>query len=180
MPIPPPPDALAKWFEMLSWLGALILAGIGLWQLKASLAQRREEQTWRRIEAAAKLVTEMIDDEDYGRAALVLDVVPSKVTFRDQHCIKMTAEKIRKALSSPDPAGDHAQICFSFDGLFWHMAKFEHFISRRLVQFEDVAFPITYYVEHLAPYRNEVRGYLERNHMTQANAFLARCNFWTS
>lgn len=180
MPIAAPPDDLAKWFEMLSWLAALILAGIGLWQLKASLAQRREEQTWRRVEAAAKLVAEMIDDEDYCRAALVLDVLPSKVTFRDRHIIKVTAEKIRKALSSPEPAGDHAQICFSFDGLFWHMAKYEHFISRELVDFEDVAFPISYYVELLIPYREEVRGYLDRNHMTQAKAFLARCKFWTS
>lgn len=177
MAIPPPPPALADWFEMLSWLAALVMAGLALRQFRDSVAQRREEQRWRRTEAGMKLIAEMIDDEDYRRAAMMLDMLPVDLTEPDGGTITVTEAKLRAALSAPDPAGELAFICFSFDGLFWHMAKFEHFIHGQLIDVEHVAFPVSYYIECLAPYKQEVMGYLQRNHMAQALAFLRRHNF---
>ena len=66
-----------------------------------------------------------------------------------------------------------------FDGLFYYMSTLEHYINSSLVIYEDVAFPLDYYMPLLAEFASVIDPYLDKYEQGQARRFLDRYPAWT-
>jgi hypothetical protein len=175
-----------EWLQALAWAGTAGGLIVAAWKLRsdahATREQRDRDLRWRQAEAGKKLNDEMMTDVRSWAAMQMLDY--SGRTFKlpsNTHCT-ITHSDLATALNASTTILKEKDIYIrdSFDGLFYYLATLEHYISSSLIRYEDVAFPIEYYVPLLGKFKTDAESYLKKYQLVRAQAFLSRFPAWES
>jgi hypothetical protein len=176
---------IKEWLQAVAFLSTAIGVVVALVKFKTELAQTREQRArdlrWKQAESAKTLNDEMLDDPEVMPILEMLDNDGGEFELpRSKRRERVTHDDIRKALRTKDAAGKHAEIRACFDSLCYYLALLQHHMSTtKLVLPEDVAYPLEYYLRHLARFRPEVEAYLDAHGLDQPRALLHRYAAWT-
>jgi hypothetical protein len=179
--------------RVLHWLGpgaavSLLIAGGGIWKFGSDLRRYNTQRTldlrWRQAEAGKELVDEMLANARVADAFQMLDYGGSSFTFPSGEHASIGLGQVIHALQAHDAhhsatteERDYIRACF--DELFRYMAMMEHYIKQTLTTFEDVLFPMNYYVAILGGFKSSLESYLDTyRHLGRVSAFLNRFQEW--
>ena len=147
------------------------------------LEQRREEFRWRQGQTAKSLLDELFEDklvndsldmlDSWGREILV-DGQPVVIRPEDWlGILKASADAGDRSMDLPNrPVDNHVRDCF--DALFYYMAVLNHYLERRFILFEDIEFPLSYYVKIMAEDRAVYVRYVDAFKLSGVETFLRR------
>jgi hypothetical protein len=174
------------WLQALAWLAAAfgaIVAAIKLWsEVRLSREQRERELRWKQAEAGKTLNDEMLDDPFAWSAMQMLDYPGTKFELpSDKDAVVVVDHSdLSFALDPRNQARDAKDLYIRrcFDNLFYYMATMEHYISSTLVLYEDIAFPLNYYVRLLTKFRDVVELYCGHYRLSKVKKFLSRYSSW--
>jgi hypothetical protein len=169
-----------QWVETASWAAAIVGVGFavfkGLQEVRESRAQRERELRWKQAAAARELLNELFDWEQAWFALQMLERDGRVFAMPEGGHLRVTAADYRRALSKRDDSIDdkdqYLRDCF--DSLFYYFGLFEHYIMRGLVQYEDLASPIHYYLRRLTMHLDVVVPYLKDYDFDRTERFLKR------
>jgi hypothetical protein len=186
MTIPPLDPNVKDWIQAASWVAAVAAGLFGIVkiviELKHSREQRAQELRWRKAQAAKSLNDEMLSDEASLAAMTMLDWDGREFEVKPDVKAKITTEEMLAALRTDNTtfSDPEAFVRDAFDNLFYYMGILEHSISRGLVDFLDLEYPIEYYVKLLAKNRPVFENYLASYGFNRGLAFLTRFEAWQS
>jgi hypothetical protein len=196
--MPALPWNLQNWLQAFSWVfaavGAVGAASSAIWgirkgrkELKLNRIQREEELKWKRAQAAKDLNDKMLADPSALNARLMIDyqsgrdfMLPgasSPITIATKDVVQALTQ--RHSPGTIVPALDRF-IRDAFDELLYQMGILEHYISRELIEFEDIRHPIDYYVHRMKEVGLQVpvQDYIEHYHFYRTKLFLQRFPEW--
>ncbi len=177
------------WFQVAAW-GITIIAGIvaawkAITEMRRSNDQRREDMRWKQAEMAKKCLDEIFSNCQARAALRMLDWTGSVYTKPDKtETGSITFESRRSALRTKDPifppGDDGPFIRDAYDELFDGFERLEHFIRIKLILFEDVKQPLSYYVGKFAVQeeRAVIQPFLQEYGFQLAQDFLNRFPTW--
>lgn len=143
--------------------------------------QRQDRLKWDQAKLAYEINNAFLEDPDAQRALALIDCEDgSSVTIRrGDDSLKLSRHDALTALA-PEPQSDeiYRELRDAFDSLCYWLGLFEHYVQSELVRFEDIEYPVSYYLRCLrddAELHTSLRSYLERHRMTpKAAAFMDR------
>lgn len=186
MQIAPLDANLKDWTQAASWLIAVIGGVVAvfniLYEMRENRSQRAEELRWKRAQAAKVLNDEMLDDGPTYAALVMLDWSGRQFEIQPSVRVKIATHEFLTALRTNDPNFSDTEIFVrdAFDSLFYHMGVFEHYISRTLIEFDDVKHPIDYYVVKMAEHKPTFSKYIFAYGFDRSSCFLERFDTWKS
>lgn len=143
-------DILTK---LLASIGGLIAAFRAIYEIQANRKQRINELRWKQANISKTIIDELLSDEKAQAALTMLDWPGREFILENsedkQELVTVSPEDIRIALRTKNDLGfDNKQVYIRdcFDSLFNYIERIQHFIDIKLIDFEDVIFPINYYV----------------------------------
>ena len=174
-------------WQLFAWTAAVLTAVYGIRtgesQIRANRRQRELELAWRRSDVSRQLNDEVLKDR-LALAALLMIDYPSGRPFRIGRTeVHIDHAAVIDALTFREPATGAAvmperdrYIRDAFDALLYRWGFLEHYVSRRLVEFDDVRHPASYYIRRVAEtnMKNIVGAYVETYHFELTKQFLAR------
>jgi hypothetical protein len=155
-------------WELYSWrvavLAGLIGLTIGLFQLAYGLYVRSRENRLSQAKFAYAILDDLFDKRS-GELLAVLDGLLTEITARDGARIKVTRDDFAKAITrstatTPGTAAQRAAIYHCLDTLLYYFERIQQAIDLKLVRFEDVRLPISYYVSLLIPHKLHLSAYI--------------------
>jgi hypothetical protein len=172
------------WIQAATGLAAAvgaIVAAFKFWsELRLGREQRSRELRWKQAEAGKTLNDEMLDDPLAWPAMQMLDYGGTTFELPSKAVVVVSRSDLWFALDPRNQARDEKDMYIRkcFDSLFYYMATMEHYTSATLVDSEDIAFPLEYYVPLLADFRGVVDLYVDRYHLDRVKKFLNRYPSW--
>jgi len=161
------------------------------------LKQKANELRWEQAKVGKTLNDEMLEDVEACGAMQMLDMEPegSSVRLPNERSFVATYDDVVRAITwrvgqDRDPtARDRTHLEYSpkwveirtcFDSFFYYLAIIEHYLTSGLLHFDDVAYPLTYYVRLLAHnrWRTQFRAYIDYYRLGRARKFLQRFESW--
>lgn len=143
-------DILTK---LLASIGGLIAAFRAIYEIRANRKQRIEEFRWKQANISKTIIDELLSDEKAQAALTMLDWPGRKFLLEDsedkQKLVTVSRKDITKALRTKNDYGfDDKEVYIRdcFDSLFNYFERIQHFIDIKLIDFQDVVFPVDYYV----------------------------------
>jgi hypothetical protein len=183
----PAMDPNAKeWLQALAWAATAGGVIVAVWKLRsdahATREQRDRDLRWRQAEAGKKLNDEMMTDVRSRAAMQMLDYSGRTFKLPSNTSSTITHSDLATALNSMTAISNEKDIYIRdcFDSFFYYLATLEHYISSTLIRYEDVAFPIEYYVPLLGKFKSDAESYLLKYELVRARAFLSRFPAWES
>jgi len=181
----PPIDAnLKDWIQAASWIAAVAGGLFGVvkivLELRHARSQREQDLRWKKAQAAKSLNDEMLSDEKSHAAMTLLDWDGREFEIKKDTNARITTDEMLKSLRSVDTEFSDSEtfVRDAFDNFFYYMGIFEHSVSTRLVDFQDLEHPIEYYVAILAKHRPVVENYMVTYGFTRGLSFLERFEAW--
>ena len=150
-------------------------------ETKRGREQREDELRWRKAGLARDVLNELWEDPYANDAMLMLDWsnreynIGQDVTQRITHDDVWTA--LRIAPTNFTPKEKYIRDCF--DHFFGAMQIIEHYISIKLIEFEDVKYPFNYFAGKLNKKREVVVPFLKKYEYDKAIDFLRRLDNWS-
>ena len=146
--------------------------------------QREQEYRWRQAALAKEILSEIFSSEECIFTMQMLDwnnrvyeIAPGKFEF-------VTREEILHALrvDNIEFTTKEAFVRDCFDQYLDGFQMLEHYIRINLIHFEDIKYPIEYWVEEMSNrhLRDVVERYMYEYRFFNAINFLNRFNFWQS
>lgn len=184
MQLPPLDTNLKNWIQAASWLIAIIGGVVAvlniLYELRESRSQRVDELRWKRAQAAKTLSDEMLEDGPTHAALVMLDWDGREFEIKPSVRVKIKTREFLTALRTANTNFSDMEIFVrdAFDNMFYHMGVFEHYISRGLVDFDDVKHPVDYYVAKIAAQKPVFVQYLGAYGFERSSRFLQRFDVW--
>jgi hypothetical protein len=180
------PEFWMNVFQLLAWCAAI--AG-GLWAIVRGLGESREnrkERELRRRWDQAKVGKELVDEliATAWNAMTMLDWSGGRsFDIGGGQLVSIDDDTMRKALVAKyglfDPTETY--IRDAFDNFFFHMRRIEHAVEIALVDFDDVRYPIEYYIRLMAVIdRPLFEGYMRFFGFDLALAFAQRIPEWST
>jgi hypothetical protein len=160
--------------------GGFIAAFMAIYNLVLSRRIREKELRFKQAQVGKQIIEEMFDDDAAGNALLMIDFEKRSFDVGSKRKIVINIEDVLQALN-PDNKSEDAKTIFireSFDGLFYFLDRFEHFVQIGLTTFEDVAVPIKYYATIMTTHRSTFLKYIQLTQFERALTFLNRFSFW--
>jgi hypothetical protein len=153
---------LQSWYFAVGIVGGLIAAALALVQSFMNLRQRKQEYRWRQALTAKDLVDDMYDDQDAYCGLLMIDGLLRSVELPDGSFAPVGPDEIPGLLNPDTETTDERTLYIHrcVDTMFHHLHRIGHFVGIGLVQFEDIAPPLEYYVRLLAEHRNYYSPYI--------------------
>jgi hypothetical protein len=185
MQIPPINQNFKNWAETLSWLaatvGGLVAVFKALYEVQQSRLQRAHELRWRQAQAGKQLNDEMLSDQPAKSALEMLDWDGREFEIAPAGTGPIRKSEWRSALrtSNTDFSGKEMFVRDCFDNLLYFMGIMEHHIRRGLVVFEDVAYPLEYYIGIMNLDRGIFVRYMEAYGFARSVSFLERFPKWS-
>lgn len=173
-----------SWIQATSWLAAVLAGIFGIVkiviELRRSREQRDDDLRWRKAQAAKLLNDEMLSHEGAVAVMTLLDwdgrmyeiVAGTKV--RIDTADMLHSLRVENLVFSPT----ETFVRDGFDFFFYYCALFHHYISRGLVDFEDLSYPVDYYIGLLSRNRPVFEAYLDEYRFARAKRFLDRFESW--
>ena len=184
MTLPALTQTALEWIQAASWVAAVATALFGIIKIVIELRQAREQRAqelrWRKAQAAKTLNDQMLADHAALAAMIMLDWDGREFEIKPGVKAAISTEEMLHSLRTVNTtfSDTEAFVRDSFDLLLYYLGMFEHYISRRLVDYEDLVHPIEYYVGLMAANRPVFEKYFERYGFTRAAAFLGRFGSW--
>lgn len=152
-------------------------------QREDDLRQREEDLRWRKAEAGKSLNDEMLDDPEAHAAMIMLDWSGRKFKVEADTKETITTNEMLHALRIHTHVSNQFLpkeqfIRDAFDSLFYHIGKFEHSLNTKLVEFDDIKYPMAYYATKLSENRPVFQKYLKQYGFVHGLAFLERFDSW--
>lgn len=174
--------------EVTAWsvgiLGALVAASIGIWQMVETRYQRTEELRWRQANLARELIDKMLADEQAGSALRMLDWEEQSHEYEIEVGRKeeINVNDVYSALqvndSQKSPKDVYIRECF--DQLFFHINQVERSLRIKVLQFDDVKFPLDYYSKLMLQQKMVFETYMNEYGDKEALTFFQRFEGWKS
>jgi hypothetical protein len=176
-------------FQIGAWVvaiaGGLVAASKALTEIRRSTEQRREDMRWKQAEMAKKCLDEVFNNS-LARSAmkmldwsgLIYDMPGGGKTGQIDHEARRLALRTTNTVFTPGDAGPF--IRDAFDALFDGFERLEHFVRIKLIMFDDVEQPLSYYVAKLADPEDRavVRSFLQAYGFQLGQDFLDRFPPW--
>jgi hypothetical protein len=184
MSIAPLDHNLKDWIEAFSWLaaisGGLVAVFKGSYELRQNRLQRAQELRWRQAQAGKQLNDEMLADRAAKNAMDMLDWDGNSYQTGTGQIVPVSKEDWVRALRVTHTEFNDKEkfVRDCFDNLLYFMGVLEHHISRGLVLFEDVAYPIEYYADLMARDPSVLAAYIETYGFSRSEDFLTRFPRW--
>ncbi len=174
--------AAQQWAWIAAVAGVAFTIWSGLSELAANRRQRKDELSWKRAEVAKSLNDDVIKDRLANAALLMIDFPlgrPYKLRGGEVQIDRgavLGALTFREVRGGPVMSDLDRFIRDSFDTLLYRWGFFEHYVSRKLVEFEDVEQPARYYVDRVreTALHNVLGSYISAYRFELAEAFLVR------
>lgn len=163
---------LVTWF--LASAGVVFGVFRGLREMRLSREVRQTEQRWRQADLARQLL-ERLEEDDAVRAAYRMTDY-DKGEIEVQGHFTATRQEIRTALTVGPlkPESKETQIRDSFHSLFNYLEHFEHYIRINLIFFEDVQYPLEYWMRNLLAEWRIISKNLDAYNFPLAKSFIER------
>jgi hypothetical protein len=175
-------ENLKNWLQAIAWIAAsigVVITVIRFWsELRLGRIQRESDHRWKQAQAGKSLNDEMLTDPLAWPALQMLDSDGRVFKLPSGEAVAICLADVRNALdpNSVDEKMEFIRDCF--DSLFYYLAMMEHYTNRTLVNAEDVAYPLDYYVPLLNTMRPQVDAYLNKYELRRAINYLARFETW--
>ncbi|ESS71329.1 hypothetical protein MGMO_107c00050 [Methyloglobulus morosus KoM1] len=152
------------------------------------LKQLSNDSKWKKTETAKSLIKEMMDDSRARNARRMIDWTYGRLFDINQNDngktepFPISRQEIYEALDklgveSSDPLDSKTIFVRDcFDRFFYFMGVFEHYIFRKLVDFEDVRYPMEYYVKYLKSSNPNQQDY-DESHFKYFEKYITRYNY---
>ena len=129
--------------------------------------------TWRKMEAAQKMLDSMATDEGYVAATLMLDWTCRDFEVGGQK-VEITQEGMLRALRTKPHAFDDVEVFIrdSFDTLFYFFERINYQIEIGMTDLAYVRFPLRYYACRIAENRPVFDNYLDTYTFAGAKALI--------
>lgn len=177
-------DAISKSIGVLSVFVAIFVA----WhqfeknrqETKRSREQREEELRWRKASLARDVLNELWEDSYANDAMFMLDWSNREYNIAKAKVERITRDEVWDALRiAPTNFNDKEKyVRDCFDHFFGMMQIIEHYISIKLLEFEDMKYPFNYFAGKLRQKREVVEAFLKKYEYDKAIAFLNRLDNW--
>ena len=129
---------------------------------------------------ARDMLNEMSENSYVTDAMLMLDWSSRDYKIAQDQVERITREEVWVALRlSPSTFNDKEKyIRDCFDHFFEKMQIIEHYISIKLLEFDDIKYPFNYFAGKLRQKREVVETFLKTYEYDKAIAFLGRLDNW--
>ena len=140
--------------KSIAILGGIISAIVLIITLQANTRQRARELRWSQTKTGQELVDKMLDDKKAFDALRMVDWESPTFSIKGQPETVINLEEVRIALNTENADLDDKRVYIRecFDRLFYHMGKIERALNNELVRFQDISYPLDFYV---GIFRNE-------------------------
>jgi len=181
----PPPDmsALKDWAQLLSFPVAVIVATVGLikafYEIKANRAQRHAELLWKKVNTANELLDDIHKHELAKNAVHMLDWYGGSAEYDicPGASKSISYQDVLKALKT-NHAGSFSKeevyIRDCFDWFFYRVDRIEHYIRRKLIDFEDVKGVFVVYAQQFVKDKQTYDEFLDFHRYELAKEFFKR------
>jgi hypothetical protein len=175
---------VADWIEFFAKSVGILGGVFAVYKIFHEMAetrrQRAEELAWKRAEAAKKLNDEMLMDDGAKAAMVMLDWDDREFEIRSGVFATIDGDEHRRALRVSSGAYEEKEVYVRdcFDNLFYYLALFEHHIRNQLIRFEDVEFPIQYFVDLMSSHRFVYEEFARAYGYDRTLEFLKRFHSW--
>src|SRR5262245_14231962 len=180
----PMDQGLKDWLQATAWIATaigLIVTAVRFWsEFREGRLQRQRDLRWRQAEVGKGLNDEMQTDDRAWPAMQMLDSEEREFKLPNESKVTITTAEISTALDPNSKSSDETSIYIQdcFDTLFYFLAMLEHYISNTLICYEDVAYPIEYYVPLMAQFKPQIANYLKEYKLSRTQKFLERYQSW--
>ena len=176
--------ALKDWAQIVTTLvgiaAFLFTAFKAIVEVKANRGQRSEELQWKQAQAAKGLLDDIHHDEFARQAVHMMDWPdgePQRYKLSDGSTADIGYSDVLAALrlnkgEACDDRSRYIRDCF--DWFFYRVDQIEHYIRRKLIQFDDVNVVFVSYARQVANHPEVFGGFLEFHEYDLARAFFAR------
>jgi hypothetical protein len=174
------PKTLMDFVQLCTWavaaIGGLVAAFKAVREMRENREQRQRELSWRQASAAKELIDSLQADARANDAMTMLDWSGRPFMVGDERFV-VTTEGMVNALRTDQARpfdGEEVFIRDCFDHLFFHLDRIGHFVHEGLVRFEDVGYPLEYYVRQMADRVSVFTGFMSAYGYRRALQLLER------
>ncbi len=172
------PSIILDISQLLTWFlaGAGVVFGVfrGLKEMRLSREARQTEQRWRQADLARQLLERLEEDEAVLAAFRMTDYDKGEIEVQER--FTATRQEVKTALTVGPLKSEskETQIRDSFHSLFGHLEHFEHYIRINLIFFEDVQYPLEYWMRNLLADWRIISKNLDAYNFPLAKSFIER------
>ncbi|MDZ7263694.1 MAG: hypothetical protein ONB16_03860 [candidate division KSB1 bacterium] len=161
-------------------IGGFVAATIAIYNLILNRKIREKELRFKQAQMGKQIIEEMFDDEAAGNALLMIDFERRSFDVGSRKKLMITQNDVVRSLDPEMQDEDRRSIFIRecFDGLFYYLDRFEHFIKIGLITFEDVAVPLQYYATIMSKQKSVYMNYITLTQFERALIFLNRFSAW--
>lgn len=134
---------LRQWGEIVALVAGILGLFKAIYEIRESRKLRAEELRWKRANSAKELLDDIHNHELEKSAVHMLDWCDGQAEYEigpAQKAIISYADVLaalaKNTAHSPDPKDTFIRDCF--DWFFYRVERIQHYISRGLIEFEDV------------------------------------------
>lgn len=166
--------------QLVVWLVAVLGGLYGVWsginESKAHRAQQEAQLRWQQAELARQILEKLGDNPKAKSAMRMLDWSGREFEVAPGHRDRIKTEEMITALRTDDLKFTDKEVFVRdcFDDLFDGFELIEHYVRIRLIRFDDVKAPISYYVQKLNEHRESIQNYLREYDFALAKALVDR------
>ena len=174
--------SLKDWAQLLGLLIGVPVAAVGLfkalYEIRANREQRAAELLWKRVNTAKELLDDIHHHELAKSAVHMLDWRESQADYglTSNQIETISYSDVLSALGK-QLAECHAKDIYirdCFDWFFYRVDRIEHYIRRKLIEFEDVESVFKVYAQHIARDAQIYHGFLDFHGYDLARQFFMR------
>ena len=173
------PDRLESYIKYVGFIGALVAAFSGIYQLWQSNVQNGRELRWKQAELAREMVNKMMDDEGW-KAMEMMDWEDEGREYEiNGHKEKINANAVYTALEKSESTDKDRHIIDRLDRTFFLVSQLESAVRSDLVRIEDVRFPLSWYAaKRMCPRKKLFEDYMKENAAPETLQFFQRLDEW--
>ena len=185
----PTVDLISFVATLVGIVGGLFALFRGVEEVRQSREIRQQEFRWKQADAAKELIEKMATDKNARCAMKMLDWENRRYDdngrLTDPISYKVLLDGLRVKNPPEITAGaplqftpDEVFVRDCFEALFDEYERFENYIRIELISFEDVQFPIGYYVKLMASNKAVFSAFLETYGYELTLSLLNRFAVW--
>jgi hypothetical protein len=158
--------------------GGLVAAFRAVYELREGRKQRQKDLRWKQANTAYSLIKEMLSESDAVNTITMMDWTGREYEITPKVSEVINFEDVRAALRIDNLRFTDKEVYIRdcFDTFLFHIVLFEQAINNGLIGFQDVIFPMKYYLRSIKKLKLEdiLNTYMEEYLYHDAMAFFKR------